>query len=256
MRITPTFLWKPLQDTCQQARPVPDDADLAGVADHVGERHGPGANLVGTSAAAQSVMKDGRTEGAQDLIVAIFRLAVADYMGLSYGHDGPGRSRSIRPPFRSEAAAFLASESATRLADLIGLSADAIWSQARRLRGNQVCGNRCTVSVESHKIAATCLCVPTSPVPTSSPMTAAPQGDAVSKRHSPEVSSNHPLCNAVIWLRRTASQVRPTSRTQGRNASVKQDQDGGGEFVGSSSIFARHGGPDPQCQVFSRPKPR
>jgi hypothetical protein len=51
-------------------------------------------------------VNDGRVEGARDLIVAIFRLAMADYMGLSYGHDGPGRSRSIKPPFRSDAAAF------------------------------------------------------------------------------------------------------------------------------------------------------
>ena len=80
---------------------------------------------------------NGRTEGARDLIVAIFRLAVADYMGLSYGHDGPGRPRSIRTPFRSDAAAFLASEWATRLADLVGLSSAMIWTEARRLRGDQ-----------------------------------------------------------------------------------------------------------------------
>lgn len=86
-------------------------------------------------------MKERRAEGARDLIVAIFRLAVADYMGLSYGHDGHGRSRSIRPPFRSDAAAFLGSEWAETLADLIGLSASTIWKEARRLRGNQAYGS-------------------------------------------------------------------------------------------------------------------
>lgn len=84
---------------------------------------------------------DGQAEGARDLIVAVFRLAVADYLGLSYGHDGPGRSRSIRPPFRSDAATFLASEWAVKLADLIGLSAPAIWTDTRRLR-NQLADRR------------------------------------------------------------------------------------------------------------------
>ena len=55
------------------------------------------------------------------------------------GHDGPGRSRSIRPPFRSDAAAFLGSEWAERLADLIGLSAPTIWIEARRLCGRRAC---------------------------------------------------------------------------------------------------------------------
>ena len=36
---------------------------------------------------------DGRAEGARDLVLAIFRLAVCDYLGLSYGHDGPDRPR-------------------------------------------------------------------------------------------------------------------------------------------------------------------
>ena len=80
---------------------------------------------------------DRRAEGGRDLILAIFRMAVADYMGLSYGHDGPGRSRSIRPRFRSDAAAFLAGEWAAWLADLIGLSAPVIWDEARRLHASR-----------------------------------------------------------------------------------------------------------------------
>lgn len=34
-------------------------------------------------------MEDGRAIGARDLIVAVFRLAVADYLGVWYGHDEP-----------------------------------------------------------------------------------------------------------------------------------------------------------------------
>jgi hypothetical protein len=46
---------------------------------------------------------DGRTLGAIDLILAIFRLAVADYLGLAYGHDAVGRPRAVRPRYRAHA---------------------------------------------------------------------------------------------------------------------------------------------------------
>ncbi len=85
---------------------------------------------------------DARTEGARDLILAVFRLAVADYLGLSYGHDAPGRARSIKSDFRSDAAAFLTSDWAGWLADLIGLSAQAIWADARGIRGRRRTANR------------------------------------------------------------------------------------------------------------------
>lgn len=79
---------------------------------------------------------DLRTEGARDLILAIFRMAVADYLGISYGHDGPVPTRQTKGrPFVAEAAAFLASASAAYLADLVGLEASAIWREARRLVG-------------------------------------------------------------------------------------------------------------------------
>jgi len=39
---------------------------------------------------------DPRIEGARDLILAIFRLAVADYLGLAFSHDGPGPVRRTR----------------------------------------------------------------------------------------------------------------------------------------------------------------
>ena len=70
-------------------------------------------------------------KAARDLILAIFRLAVSDYTGVSYGHDGPGRSRLVKPRFRADAAAFLASTWAAWLADLIGLSSKEIWAEAR-----------------------------------------------------------------------------------------------------------------------------
>ena len=76
---------------------------------------------------------DGRTEGARDLILAIFRIAVADYLGLSYGHDGPAPTRRIYPRFRSNAMIFLTGPWANYLADLIGISAEATWREARSL---------------------------------------------------------------------------------------------------------------------------
>ncbi|HEY9288814.1 MAG TPA: hypothetical protein VIT43_12415 [Candidatus Dormibacteraeota bacterium] len=77
---------------------------------------------------------DPRAEGARELILAIFRLAVADYLGIAYGHDGPGPMRRMKDrPFLAEAVAFLASAWGAYLADLIGLQAGAIWREARQL---------------------------------------------------------------------------------------------------------------------------
>jgi hypothetical protein len=75
---------------------------------------------------------DPRIEGARDLIVAIFRLAVADYLGLAFSHDGPGPV-TRRAPYVRQAGLFLASAWARYLADLIGLEASAIWREARRV---------------------------------------------------------------------------------------------------------------------------
>jgi hypothetical protein len=76
---------------------------------------------------------DPRIEGARDLIVAIFRLAVADYLGLAFNHDslGPVR-RTRRSPYVEQAGLFLASAWAAYLADLIGLHGSAIWREARK----------------------------------------------------------------------------------------------------------------------------
>jgi hypothetical protein len=73
---------------------------------------------------------DAETECAQALVLAVFRLAVADYLGLSYGHDGPDRSRAVAHRFRFEAGAFLDSAWAGHLADCAGFSAVAVRSQA------------------------------------------------------------------------------------------------------------------------------
>ena len=82
---------------------------------------------------------DPRIEGARDLILAIFRLAVADYLGLAFNHDGLGRVRRTRRATQvGQAGLFLASAWARYLADLIGLEASAIWREARKLAAEGV----------------------------------------------------------------------------------------------------------------------
>ena len=82
---------------------------------------------------------DPRIEGARDLILAIFRLAVADYLGLAFSHDGCGPvRRTHRAPYEREAGLFLAGVWARYLADLIGLEATAISRQARKLAAEGV----------------------------------------------------------------------------------------------------------------------
>jgi hypothetical protein len=70
-------------------------------------------------------------EGARELILAIFRLAVADYLGLSYGHDGPDRRRRISSGHRADAGRFLSGQWAAHLAGLAGLSGQRIWMKAQ-----------------------------------------------------------------------------------------------------------------------------
>jgi hypothetical protein len=76
---------------------------------------------------------DGRTEGTRDLILAVFRLAVADYLGLSYNHDGIGPTRRVKPRFRADADAFLRSQWANWLGDHIGVQGSAISAELERL---------------------------------------------------------------------------------------------------------------------------
>ncbi len=77
---------------------------------------------------------DGRAEGACDLVLAVFRLAVADYLGQSYGHDEPGRRRSVPPRHRADAEMFLSGPWAAYLGDWIGLRSSVVWAEARRSR--------------------------------------------------------------------------------------------------------------------------
>jgi len=76
---------------------------------------------------------DGRCEGSIELIVAVFRLAIADFLGHSYSHDGSAPIRRATTRYRSEATIFLTSPWAAYLADQIGLQASAIWREARRV---------------------------------------------------------------------------------------------------------------------------
>jgi hypothetical protein len=79
-------------------------------------------------------MDDGRAIGARDLILAVFRLAVADYLGVWYGHDEPAPMKRTKGGFHAEADEFLRSPWAAYLADLVGLRAEAIWSDTVRLQ--------------------------------------------------------------------------------------------------------------------------
>ncbi len=79
---------------------------------------------------------------ARELVLAVFRLAVADYQGVAYGHDEPGPNKytQINPKVQSEAATFLTSLWATHLGELAGFSAQTVWTNAQpeRLRENDV----------------------------------------------------------------------------------------------------------------------
>lgn len=72
-------------------------------------------------------------EAARDLVLAIFRLAVCDYLGLSYGHDGPDRPRRCRSRGAVEAALFLTSAWAAHLGDLAGFRSDVVWREAKAM---------------------------------------------------------------------------------------------------------------------------
>jgi hypothetical protein len=82
---------------------------------------------------ALNVTLEAQNVGARDLLLAVFRLAVADYLGHSYSHDGDAPVRATGIQFRSEAAGFLQSAWAGYLADLIGLDSCVMWRQARLL---------------------------------------------------------------------------------------------------------------------------
>lgn len=94
---------------------------------------------------------DGRAVGARDLILAIFRLAVCDYLGLSYGYDAADRPRRIAGCFATEAGSYLTSTRATDLADMAGFRAELVWRQAQAMRGPS---ETQAPSVDDRRIAA------------------------------------------------------------------------------------------------------
>ena len=79
---------------------------------------------------------------ARELVLAVFRLAVADYVGGAYGHDEPGPDKRTRvnPEVQADAAKFLTSPWATHLGELAGFSARTVWkvAQPERLRENDL----------------------------------------------------------------------------------------------------------------------
>jgi len=79
---------------------------------------------------------------ARELVLAVFRLAVADYVGIAYGHDEPGPDKRTRvnPEAQVDAAKFLTSPWATHLGELAGFSAHTVWkgAQPERLRENDL----------------------------------------------------------------------------------------------------------------------
>ena len=76
------------------------------------------------------------TIAVRDLVLAVFRLAFADYVGVAYGHDEPGpyKYTRINPEIQAEAAEFLTSRWAFHLGDLAGFPAQTVWKEARRDR--------------------------------------------------------------------------------------------------------------------------
>lgn len=78
-------------------------------------------------------MEEGRAIGARDLILAVFRLAVADSLGVWYGHDEPAPMKRTKGGVHAEADEFLRSPWAACMADLVGMRSKAIWRDVHRL---------------------------------------------------------------------------------------------------------------------------
>jgi len=79
-------------------------------------------------------MVEGLAICARDLVLAVFRLAVADHLSVCYGHDEPGPNKRTKGSFQAEAADFLVSPWAAHLADLAGFSVRTVWKEAQRQR--------------------------------------------------------------------------------------------------------------------------
>ena len=88
----------------------------------IGESAGGRSSCVSVSVAPTKLtVDDCRAVCARDIVLAVFRLAVADVVGICYGHDGPIPKKLIRNrDLAPEAAVFLKGPWAAHLADLAG----------------------------------------------------------------------------------------------------------------------------------------
>lgn len=73
---------------------------------------------------------DWQIECSRDLVLAILRLAVSDYLGIAYGHDEPVPMKCTVRSRSQEAEHFLKSPWCGYLSDLIGLSPGVVWREA------------------------------------------------------------------------------------------------------------------------------
>ena len=73
-----------------------------------------------------------RAEAVRDLVLAVIRLAVCDYVGVAYGHDGPIPLKKTRTRANAaDAERFLTGPWAADLADQVGLCSKALWQEAK-----------------------------------------------------------------------------------------------------------------------------
>jgi hypothetical protein len=80
---------------------------------------------------------DWQIECSRDLVLAILRLAVADYLGIAYGHDEPAPMKCTVRSRNQEAEFFLKSPWCRYLTDLIGLSPGVVWREAWLMYSNE-----------------------------------------------------------------------------------------------------------------------
>ena len=73
---------------------------------------------------------DQQIECSRDLVLAILRLAVTDYLGIAYGHDEPVPMKLTSRNRCSEAELFLKGPWCDYLSNLIGLPPGLVWREA------------------------------------------------------------------------------------------------------------------------------
>lgn len=73
---------------------------------------------------------DRQIECPRDLVLAILRLAVTDYLGIAYGHDEPVPMKFTTRNRCSEAELFLKGPWCAYLSNLIGLPPGLVWREA------------------------------------------------------------------------------------------------------------------------------